>query len=58
MCTTCHGLTGSNLMSTAFHDIASVSVLEPLNTVAQDRVIRAKRARPDYRALRKYLASG
>jgi len=54
-CRRCHGLTGANLMSTGLHDRSRVHVLAPLNTVVTDRVIRAKQASPDYRALRKFF---
>jgi hypothetical protein len=55
VCMTCHDLDGSNLMTPSRHGIARIDVLRPDNAVAADRVARAKRARPDYQALRRFF---
>ena len=57
VCRTCHELDGSHLMVRAFHNLEAIHVLEPQNTVVQDRVIRAKRLSPDYQALKRFFDS-
>ena len=55
VCKTCHDIDGSGLMTPNRHDIARIDVLDPGDAVATDRVLRAKRARPDYLALRRFF---
>ncbi len=57
VCMTCHGLDGSSLMTPNRHDVRRIDVLRPDTPVAAERVIRAKRARPDYQALRRFFAT-
>jgi hypothetical protein len=51
----CHDVDGSALMTSNRHDIRRIDVLGPDDPAAADRVLRAKRARPDYEALRRFF---
>jgi hypothetical protein len=55
VCMSCHDLDGSALMTPNRHDVRRVDVLRPDDPTAADRVLRAKRARTDYQALRRFF---
>jgi hypothetical protein len=55
VCTTCHGPTGRNLMR--FMSTNRIDVLRRENTLAEEAVIRAKRASPDYGAVRRFFVA-
>jgi hypothetical protein len=55
VCMSCHDIDGSALMTPNRHDIRRIDVLPPDDPVPAERVLRAKRARPDYQALRRFF---
>jgi hypothetical protein len=52
---TCHDVDGSILMSPNRQDLRGLDVVRPDSATAADRVVRAKRARADYQALRRFF---
>jgi hypothetical protein len=55
VCMSCHDVDGSALMTSNRHDIRRIDVLGPDDPAAAERVLRAKRARSDYEALRRFF---
>jgi hypothetical protein len=58
VCMMCHDVDGSALMTPNRHDVRRIDVLRPDNPLAAERVLRAKRARADYQALRRFFGPG